>query len=179
MDVILLNDIFLVRCSVHVALTSLLLLMRFTFLSGTVVLCQEISLHSIFVSPLSVFKCWLFATSFCFFCNVPHPLPFICFYIPLNLFWPFPHTSPLLVSWLFLIMCWESFDWFLPYGLQGSMIRRWSMVSFSYAVYQELFLQPPCTPSPLLESHALFPRLHLLVALHPQAPAVIFSSGLC
>ena len=43
------------KCSVHLAFTSILLLMRFPFLSITVVFCRELSSHSIFVSPYSVF----------------------------------------------------------------------------------------------------------------------------
>ena len=51
------------KCSVHLAFTSLLLLMRFPFLSRTVQLCLDLSLHSIFVSTYNVFICWLFAAS--------------------------------------------------------------------------------------------------------------------
>ena len=50
-------------CSVDLAFTSLLLLTRFPFLSKTVVLCLDLSLHSIFVRPYSFFMCWLFAAS--------------------------------------------------------------------------------------------------------------------
>ena len=42
------------KCSVHLAFTSLLLLTRFLFLSRTVVLCLDLSLPSIFGSPYSV-----------------------------------------------------------------------------------------------------------------------------
>ena len=51
------------KCSVHLAFTSLLLLMRFPFLSRAVQLCLDLSLHSIFVSTYNVFICWLFAAS--------------------------------------------------------------------------------------------------------------------
>ena len=51
------------KCSVHLALTSLLLLMRFPFLSRTDVLCLALSLHRIFVSPYIVFMSCLFAAS--------------------------------------------------------------------------------------------------------------------
>ena len=50
-------------CSVHLTFTSFLLVTRFPFLSRTVGLCLDLSLHSIFVSPYSVFICWLFAAS--------------------------------------------------------------------------------------------------------------------
>lgn len=46
------------------------------------------------------------------------------------------------------------------------------MVSSSFVVKLEIFLQPQGTPSPSLESHALFLRLPLLLALHLQAPGV-------
>ena len=43
---------------------------------------------------------------------------------------------------------------------------------FSFVVNLEIFLQPQGTPSPSLESHALFLRLPLLLALHLQAPGI-------
>ena len=47
--------------------------------------------------------------------------------------------------------------------------------SSTFLVYLELFLQPQCTPSPSLESHALFLRHPLLLALHPQVPDICSS----
>ena len=49
--------------SVHLAFTSRLLLTRFPFWSTTVGLYLDLSLHSIFASPYSVFICWLFVAS--------------------------------------------------------------------------------------------------------------------
>ena len=37
--------------------------MRFPFLFRTLVLWLDLSLHNIFLSPFSVFMCWLFAAS--------------------------------------------------------------------------------------------------------------------
>ena len=127
------------KCSVHLALTSLLLLMRFPFLSRTVVLCLALSLHRIFVSPYIVFMSCLFAASSAL--SAMSSIQFLssAFILLLNsqsFSAYFALICPLTLSDRVLRIF---FYRFLPFGLQGSMIRHWCMVSSSFVVYLELY----------------------------------------
>lgn len=71
------------KCYVHLAFTSLLLMMRVSFLPRTVVLYLDLSFHNIIVSSYSVL-CVGSLQLLLPICNVLHPLSFIHFYTLLN-----------------------------------------------------------------------------------------------